>query len=115
MVNGEWGPHCQKMEGKAVAGDNVNAAAFWPERYYEPRPIERLIPLAAHLIVSAGKLNSGSISGLEILTCTSTEIRRLSEDSIRSLERQCTKWDEDIGNLFLSYREQFTYAPNVVG
>jgi 20S proteasome alpha/beta subunit len=108
MVNGVWGPMCQKMEGKAIAGDNINAAAFWAERYYERRPIEELIPLAAHLIISASKLNSGAISGLEIVICTSTEIKRLSDDSIRTLERQCTKWDEDIGNSFLAYRQQFS-------
>jgi hypothetical protein len=114
MVNGEWGPLCQKMQSKVVAGDNVNAAAFWVERYYTVRPIEQLIPLAAHLIISASKLNSGAISGLEIVTCTSTEIRRVSDDSVKELEGRCLEWDETIGDLFLNYRQQFTYAPNVI-
>lgn len=114
MINAQWGPSCMLMDGKAVAGDNVNAAAFWTERYYEPKPIEQLIPLAAHLIISASKLNSGSISGLEIVTCTSSEIKRLSDGSVRELERQCIEWDKSIGDLFSGYRQQFTYAPNVI-
>ena len=45
------------MQTTAIAGDNVNPAIFWAERYYQELPIEKLVPLAAHLIVAASKLN----------------------------------------------------------
>jgi hypothetical protein len=113
-INNEYGPICQKMESYAIAGDNLNAAIFWAERYYEKLPIENLIPLAAHLISVAHKLNTGTISGLEIVLCTASGIRRLSGESIEKLEQKAKEWDKSISELVLNYRQQFTFAPNVV-
>jgi len=114
-VNEEWGPLCQPLETIGIAGDNVNAAIFWAERYYQKLPVERLVPLAAHLVVCAHKLNTGTIGGLEIVLGTASGIHRLSDESIRELETKADEWDSSIGNLFLNHRQQFTYAPNVVG
>jgi hypothetical protein len=115
MVNGEWGPFCQKMKTTAIAGDNVNPALYWAERYYEPAPVESLIPLAAQVVVTAHKLNNGSISGLEVVLCTASGIRRLSDESTNELEAKANDWDKAMGELFRGHRQQFTYAPNVVG
>ena len=114
-VNGEWGPLCQKMESWAIAGDNVNPAIYWPERYYEKRPIDELVSLAAYTVVAAGKLNNAAISGLEIVQIRASEIKRLSDDSIRQLELSANHWDMDFGHTLLAYGEQFTYAPDVIG
>jgi hypothetical protein len=115
LVNGEWGPLCQKMDGSAFAGDNVNPAIFWAERYYKAEPIRTLVPLAAHTIVSAGTLNPTAISGVEIVLCDASGIHRVSEDSLRQLESKAREWDKNIGDLFLDHRQQFTYAPKVNG
>jgi hypothetical protein len=112
-VNGKWGPWCQQMQTRVIAGDNVNPAIFWAERYYRELPIENLLPLASHLIVTASKLNPTAISGLEIVLCNASGLRRLSDDSVRGLKLKAAEWDENIGNLFLNYRQQFTYAPDV--
>lgn len=88
---------------------------FWSERYYQPLPIRRLIPLAAHLIVAAHELNTAGISGLEIVLCDASGLHRLSGDSIRELESKANEWDRDIGDLFLNHEQQISYAPNVVG
>jgi hypothetical protein len=114
-INGQWGPFCQKMSSIAIAGDNLNSAIYWPERYYEKRPIEKLVPLAAHTIGAAQKRNTATISGLEIVLCTASGIRRLSDESIHELELKAVEWDESIGELFLGHREELTYAPNAAG
>lgn len=115
-VDGEWAPFCQPMETIAIAGDNVNPAIFWAERYYEPgHSIRQLIPLAAHVVVCAHTLNTATISGLEIVLCDSSGIHRLSDDSIRELELKAKEREKDIGSLFVNYRQEFSYAPNVVG
>jgi hypothetical protein len=111
MMNGSWGPVCQRINTTAIAGDNVNPAIFWAERYYAPLPIQQLVPLAAHLIVSANKLNSGAISGLEMVFCDSSGVRLLSDDAVRDLELQSNKWDQSFGDQVLNYHSPFTYAP----
>jgi len=115
MINGQWGSICQSMQTTAIAGDNVNPAIFWAERYYRELPIESLLPLAAHLIVSAGALNPTAISGLEIVLCDAAGLHRLSDDSTRDLKAKATESDRNIGDLFLSHRQQFTYAPDAGG
>ena len=115
----EWSPWCQKMLTKAITGDNVNAAIFWAERYYEKflplhLSMERLIPLAAQMIVSARELNTAGIGGLEIVLCGSSRISLLSDDSIDMLKQRALEWDETIGDLFLSYQPPYTYkSPNI--
>ena len=114
MDNDQWTPLCQKMESIAIAGDNQNAAIFWAERYYKKQPIEQLIPLAAHLVVCAHQLNTATISGLEVVLCDASGCHRLSEESIRDLQTKTEEWDRSIGDIFLSHRQQFTYAPDVI-
>jgi hypothetical protein len=115
-VNRQVGkPYCRKINDKAVVGDRVNAAIFWTERYYAAKPIRNLIPLAAHLIVSAGKLNPAGIGGLEIVLCDASGFHRLSDASIRDLELKTNELDERIEASLLNNVQEFTYAPNVIG
>ena len=92
---------CHQITTKEFAGDDSNPSVFWSERYYKARPLKELIPLAAHMIVSARHFNTAAIDGLEIVLCDSSGIRRLPEESIRKLEASSEKWDMEIGNLFL--------------
>jgi hypothetical protein len=103
------------MESFAITGDNVNPAIFWAEAYYRKRPIKSLIPLAAHLIVSAETLNIGSISGLEVVFCDQFGFHRLSDESLTELSLKAHEWDKQIGDLFLTHRQEFGDAPNVIG
>jgi len=114
-VDGNWGANCTKMRSTIAAGDHVNAAIFWKERYYQRKSIKSLVPLAAHLVVSASMLNSGSIGGLEIVLCDASGLHRIAEDSIRKLEAKANKWDEEIGSMFANYRQHFTFAPKDAG
>jgi hypothetical protein len=78
-------------------------------------PVEKLVPLAAHLVCQSHYMNTATISGLEIVLCTASGIRRLSDESIAALEKQSADWDKAIGDFFLSHSQQFTYAPDVAG
>lgn len=108
-------PICHEVETSVAAGDNVNAAVFWKERYYREQPIRKLVPLAAHMIVSASKLNSGSIRGLEIVLCKPSGIRRIDKKSIHKLLTQANRWDKQIGSLFSNYRQDFTFSDKAAG
>ena len=103
IVNGEMQPWCQEMEGSATVGDNTNNAIFWAQRYHSLRPIRELIPLAAHLVMSASKLNSGAISGLEIVVCNSSGLNLLSKQLICDLQLKAEEWDREFGELIFRY------------
>jgi len=111
---GKRGAIVRKMERYVFAGDNVNPATFWVERYYRRLPVKKLIPLAAHFIASASKLSSAAIDGLEIVFCDKSGPHRLDADSIGKLQAMPDEWDKQIENLFLSHEQEFTYAPNVI-
>jgi hypothetical protein len=106
---------CQEVTDKSIAGDEANPAIFWSESYYEHRPIRTLVFLAAHLVVTARKFNSGTIDGLEVLLCDRSGIRHLDEKSIRTLKRKAKRFDENLRGKFASYSQEFTYTPNVIG
>jgi len=114
------GARCQLHSRKVFAGDTVNSAVFWGERFYSSweeslQPIHNLIPLAAHIIFCAGKIGRGTIGGLEIAFCDSSGIHRLSEASIKELEYATSGWDAHCGETILGHKQQFTYAPHVIG
>jgi hypothetical protein len=92
-----WGLVSQEVLSKKLAGDTKNAATFWAERYYRQMPIKTLIPLAAHLIISAGALNPAGISGLEIVLCDASGIRRVSGTEIFNLKVKAAARDKSIG------------------
>src|SRR5271165_3309383 len=65
---------CGRVLTYVFCGHLTNAAVFWADRFFRPdiprlRTMEELIPLAAQIIVDAGRLNSGAIGGLEIIKC----------------------------------------------
>jgi hypothetical protein len=111
---GQKGSRCQTHSSKVVAGDTANSAVFWSERYYSSwteslRPIEELIPLAAHLVCSAGRIGPGAIGGLEIVVCNSSGLRRLSDSSISKLEAISKGWDSTFSNQIFSHKAQFEW------
>jgi hypothetical protein len=106
----EWFVRPDSISTKVYAGDTANPAIFWIERYYRDMRevlIANLVPLAAHLIVTAGVLNSAGISGLEIVLCDHAGIHRLPDESIRELERQSKERDKSIGESLISAVSSF--------
>jgi len=105
------GPICTKVIKHKNAGDQANPAVFWKLRYYDRKPVRELIPLAAHLIVSASKLNSGSIDGLEIVLCDDDGIHYMTEESTRKLEAQANGRDKQIKGFFDTYTQNYEFEP----
>jgi hypothetical protein len=95
--------YCDVGLDRCFAGDYGNPAGFWAERYYSSYlPLGHLTNLAAHIIISAGKMNNGSVSGLEIVTCNGDGFYRWSEDDNLSLAEKTKAQAESIGDLILS-------------
>lgn len=98
---------CPQITSFGFAGDRCNAAIFWAMRYYsarsaEVRSVQSLLPLASQIIVDAGRLNSGSIGGLEIVYSDTSRFRRVAESDIRALEAQAESRSKSIEELFFS-------------
>jgi 20S proteasome alpha/beta subunit len=113
-VDGSWAPLCMREGGKAVAGDTLNAAVFFTERYYERRPVGELIPLAAHLIFAGHTLNSYGIDGLEIIVCDSTGFHPVPMNSILRLQSRAAALDATISSSLFQF-EEVGDTPDVVG
>jgi hypothetical protein len=121
-IDGQWGGYCKKQERIAVAGDNVSGAIFWPEAYYNSYPyatrripVKSLIPLAAHTLVVAHRLNPTTISGLEVVFCDEAGFHRLSEESLQALQDAAAIWDQQFREIILAYANEFTYEPTGLG
>jgi 20S proteasome alpha/beta subunit len=57
----------ERIYTKVCAGDENNAAKFFLEGYYDDNlSVRQLLPLVAHTILMAGKVNSSGVGGLEI-------------------------------------------------
>jgi len=95
--------HCDQVEhGSVEAGDGETPAIFWRKRYYRKTPIKSLAPLAAHLILSAQKLNNAAIGGgLEMVLCDKAGLFRLDDNSVNALKKASASWDKKIGAYLL--------------
>jgi hypothetical protein len=104
---------CKPILDRVNIGDVSNASIFFSERYFpgmsEKRPpIARLLPLAAHIVLMAGKLNPTGVDGLEIAICRVGECRKLEENELAPLR----DFSNRIDDLF---RLELFNAPNVIG
>jgi hypothetical protein len=106
-------PECWEQTDRACAGDDINPAVFWAERYYRRMPLRKLVPLAAHLICEAGELSPDRVKGLEIILCKKSGIRHLSIDSVRDLQSWAHRLDARLRMSFTSHAPPFTYARGV--
>ncbi|MGA1982854.1 MAG: hypothetical protein ABSG84_10270 [Acidobacteriaceae bacterium] len=107
-VEGEQKAFCREWPRLAIAGDTVNGAIFWAERYYsqsllrDRKQIAQLIPLCAHLVICARSLNTAMIGGLEMAICTSEGIELQSEDIIQQLAERAERREEKIAEMIFN-------------
>jgi 20S proteasome alpha/beta subunit len=81
-------------------GDAGNSAIFWAMRFYSRTlSVRQLTRLAALVVVSAGKLNNGSIGGLEVMTCDQAGIHRWPRRENETLESDTQNLLKQIGEL----------------
>ncbi len=83
-LNG-FGPGVNAVLDKTFEGDAANAAAYFLVRYYRRAPIKQLLPLAAHCILTAGKLNPVGVEGLRIIVSTLGQTRELETTELLPL------------------------------
>jgi hypothetical protein len=99
---------CREWPRLAIAGDTVNGAIFWAERYYNQyqptnrKPIAQLKPLCAHLVVCARSLNTAMIGGLEMVLCTSSGVEFQLEDIIQQLAEKAERREEKIAEMIFN-------------
>jgi hypothetical protein len=93
---------CEEVYSCFPTGDAGNSAMFWPMQFYNGAlSVGQLTRLGALAVVSAAKLNSGSIGGLEVLTCDTDGIRCWSRQESETLESDMQKLLKQIGDLVL--------------
>jgi len=86
-------------QDKIVKGHLANPALYFTERYYDRLSIARLLPLAAHVIVNAGRINPRGIEGLEVILCTKEGFETLNAAEIAELVAWSDKADSEIKRL----------------
>jgi 20S proteasome alpha/beta subunit len=86
---------------KILSGDAISPAAFFIERYYRSTAkISELLPLAAHAILMAARLNPTGVGGLEIVVGRDGQFQKLDEDEIAPFRTFSETLDTDIRNRF---------------
>jgi hypothetical protein len=94
-------PIIQPVLEKAFAGDTLNPAVYWAERYYRSLPADKLKNLAAHVIAEAHRLNPALISGLDIVIGKDGKFVRLPRRETDDLMEQSRRWGESFGQVVL--------------
>jgi hypothetical protein len=92
-----WTATCEASIGLDYAGDMTNAAIYWAERYYDDSlAVEQLLPLAAYMITCSHHLNTAGVGGLEIVTCDSSGIQRVSRERLLEFRRRANETDKQV-------------------
>lgn len=76
------------------SGQDSNPALFFCEKFYQRVPIDSLIPLAAHTILTARLLDPARIKGLEILRCTNKGFEFLSNEQLEIAQQRFEVLDD---------------------
>ncbi|MDR3738532.1 MAG: hypothetical protein P4L40_05885 [Terracidiphilus sp.] len=112
---GEWDKSCALRFDWQVAGHFANPAIFLSKYNDDFLSPEQLIPLAAHMVVSANFFNSQGIEGLDIVLCDAIGVQRLSMASIAALKQLSKNIDRNTSDILLGYEQKYTFAPNSTG
>jgi hypothetical protein len=111
IPNAEWDVSCAPCRSWDFAGEITNPAIFWHKYHDEYLSPGRLIPLAAHLILSAHFFNSKGVDGLDIVQCDASGVRLLSTSSITALQKKSRMLNENISEYLFKEEQEYTYAP----
>lgn len=83
---------CYYISPYGFAGDLSNQSTYWAMRYLdslspEMNRVDMLLPLAAQIVVEAKRFGSATISGLEIVVCDESGVRKFTdEENFEQLE-----------------------------
>jgi len=84
---------------KAIIGHATNTACFFAERYYRKAPVDALKLLAAHTILTAGRINPFGIEDLEMLVCTPEKFESVTLEEISALKSRSQDIDDKLRQL----------------
>jgi hypothetical protein len=96
-------PSANRVEDKTIEGDAANSGAFFIERYWkrmdaEDRTIAKLLPITAHCVLMANRVNPTGVQGLEIAICRRERCEPLTD--ISRLEEFSEQLDSEIAKKF---------------
>lgn len=114
-ADGSWFPDHLDTNDNQVAGLTTNSALFFFEQYYSfwknPQPIERLISIAGHIILSAARLTEDRIDGLEIAVCQNDgKPKFVQAETIREVYARSEMINKDIADLLNKPLEKISLA-----
>jgi hypothetical protein len=93
---------CEELYSCFQIGDAQNTAFFWVMRYWRSTlNIQQLVRLGSLTVVSAGKISSGSIGGLEVLTCDKSGFQLWTKEQNEALASETAVLLDQIGNVVL--------------
>lgn len=112
-ISGDGKANCYQGLNPTTAGDATNPSLFWYERYYDRSlTVEQLVPLAARVVVDAGKMSNGNIGGLEIATCRQGEKFHVwSDQENKELELWVEQSALDIGRFVVDRANRAIITP----
>jgi hypothetical protein len=94
---------CEEILACIPIGDEWNMAYYWAMRFHHNGlTCAQLARLGALTVVTAGALSSGSIRGLEGLTCTVNGIRLWQREECQRLEAYTKNLENKIGESILA-------------
>jgi hypothetical protein len=98
---------CSRSAGHVFAGDCHNPATFWATRYLlteftKDWTVAELIPLAVQIVIDAGRINSGSVRGLEIVSCDDSGFTRLSVEKRKAWAVEAEKRSSAVADLIFA-------------
>jgi hypothetical protein len=115
IPDSDWDLSCAPCRSWDFAGEITNPAISWHKYHDEGLSPAQLIPLAAHLILSAHFFNSKGVDGLDIVQCDANGVRMLSLTSIAALQKKSRTMDRNIVEYLFSEKQEYTYAPQKSG
>jgi hypothetical protein len=95
-------PTCSPVVDKIVCGDGGNPAGFFVERYWRKTSAKKLLFLAAHAVLLAGRLNPAFVEGLEMVICDNGNLKLIGQDEIAELTKRSQRLDTEIADEFLN-------------
>jgi hypothetical protein len=94
---------CRIPSGCVISGDELNAAIWFTDRYGPGSrcyPIADYCFLAAHTVLSAGRLNPRGVEGLEIVLCRHGAFERIDDEEIQRLAQRSELLDNGVSQQF---------------
>jgi len=94
---------CWQVLDKVVSGHVANPAVYFLERFYQKKMgTGELLPLVAHTILEAGRINPAGIQGLEIVCCSRDGLKPVPEERISELTNLSERVEREIRTLLFT-------------